>query len=156
MKPELTTSGNEFMKRVRQKLLVPFSGDSTALFAVFPELGTGHFSIQFVEEAVPFLLARQWNYYGGHVYPLGIHIYNLSAITIAEKRVSLTAEDVAAIRRIQLLDLEVEKSNSVMLDGVSYTLIVGKNTLQWKMIDRVSQELENALQKLSDLAGFDY
>jgi hypothetical protein len=153
MKPALTTSGNEFMKRVASKLAIPHSDNCTLFFSVFPSLGTDHFSIQLIEEERPFLIARQWKWNQNTSYPLGVHIYDLNNIRIDERKIPVSSEDYTSISGIREMEIIVEELDGIMLDGNNVKLVIGQEEYCWHTDHQISTELQGLLNKLIDLAG---
>ncbi len=154
MKPKLTANGTELINQVQSELTARFSDQCVLLFAVRPALGIGHCSVQFIESETPFLITREWKPEREDNYPLGIH--DLNNIYIAERRIALSTEDCKFIHEIKNLDLTIEKSNGIMLDGANYLLELEEKTIGWTLIDGISAELENALKQLTDLAGISH
>ena len=154
MKRKLTSKGTELIRQVQSELTAPFSDQCVLLFAVCPALGIGHCSVQFIESESPFLIAREWKPEREDNYPLGIH--DLNNIYIGERRIALSKEDAAFIREIKHLDLGIEKSSGIMLDGANYSLRIEEKTIRWTLIDTISAELENALKQLTDLANISH
>jgi hypothetical protein len=152
MKLELTTSGNELVKRVELKLSAPFSGKCTLFFAVFPSLGTDHFSIQLIESEIPFLVTRRWIVDFRNDYPLGV--YNLNDIQIEEKQVQLSFAEYEKICEIIPTAIIIEDLKGIILDGEYFHLILDEKEYHWRMMYQISEELCNLLNKLMDLAGF--
>ena len=151
MKPKLTTSGTALIRQVQLELNQPYSEKCSLLFSVCPALGIGHCSVQFIEEQTPFLIVREWRPERQELYPTGI--YDLNTIYIAEKRIALSTTDSVFIRSIKNVDLKIEKSTNIMLDGASYTLVLDDQTIHWTLIDKLSPELQESLNKLIHVAG---
>lgn len=154
MKPELTTSANELIKRVESKLSIPFSDDWSLYFSIFPSLGTDHFSIQLIEEVIPFLIARQWKWDQDTSYPLGIHIYDLNSIHIVERKIPLSSSDYSLISEIKTTDIRTKELNGIVLDGEYFHLMIEGKEYHWRMRYQISKELSDLLNKLIELAGF--
>lgn len=154
MKSAFTTSGNEFMNQVRSKVEVPFSEKCVLLFTCFPAFGTGTFSIQYIEDETPFLITRKWEPDANSAYPLGIHLYDLNNIFIEERKNPVSESECEWICGIKQMDWTVRKSDGIMLDGVLYSLTFEEKTIRWTYMDKVSPELETALDKLCRVAGF--
>lgn len=156
MKPKLTTSGNEFMKSVESKLSTPFSEKCAVFFSIFPSLGTDHFSIQLIEEELPFLVARQWKWNQNTAYPLGVHIYDLNNIRIEEQKTVLSSEDYLIIAKIKEMEITVGELNGIMLDGERVQLIIGDREYTWNMSHQISPELQGLLDKLIGFTSIIY
>jgi hypothetical protein len=151
MSTRLTNNYLDFVSHVQTELANPFSADSEIIFAVFPSLGSGHFSIQLIETDEPFLFVRQWRQDLGEGGRLGI--YNLDSIKIDEHRVVVSTDDFYAIRNIKTLNIQITDLNEIILDGVDFELIVRKQIFRWRKASQISVELKGLLEKMVDMAG---
>lgn len=151
MSTRLTNKYLDFISHVETELTKPFSGDSEFIFTVFPSLGSGHFSIQLIEADEPFLLVRQWSQDLGEGGRLGI--YNLDSIIIDENRVLVSSDDLSAIRAIKTFDVQIKDLNSIILDGVDFSLIVRGQRFRWKTDSQISADLKALFKKIVELAG---
>ena len=154
MKSAFTTSGNEFINQVHSKVAAPFSEKRVLLFTCFPAFGTGTFSIQYIEDETPFLITREWKPDANSAYPLGVHLYDLNSISIRERKMLVSESAREWIYGMKQMDWTVRKSEGIMLDGVHYSLTFEEKTIRWTYGDAVSPELESALEKLCQVAGF--
>lgn len=113
-------------------------------------LGSGHFSIQLVELETAFLLVRQWNQNLGQNTPLGI--YNLNHITIEEKQIILSTNELSTLKKIKSARKKVKSLNSIILDGIDFILIVSGQEIHWKTSEQITVTLKKLLNKMIALA----
>ncbi|NOS93074.1 MAG: hypothetical protein HOP30_14215 [Cyclobacteriaceae bacterium] len=155
MMTRLTNNHIEFAEHIRNELSKPFSMDSCVVFSAFPSLGTGHFSIQLVDNSNPFLLVRQWNQDLGDSYALGI--YNLDNVKIDEKKIKILDQDLFTIRDLIHADLGVKELKAIILDGVDFELRVIRqgqtNIYHWRTKAQISGKTNALIEKLVDVAG---
>ena len=151
----LTNKYSDFVKHVESKLSNPFSSDTRVVFSVFPALGSGHFSVQIVEEENSFVLVRRWNQDLGDSYQLGI--YNLDNVKIEEEKLSISDEDLRTIIDLVETNIEVKDLKSILLDGVDFELKVrAEETFHvhhWRTDDQISTKTKELVRKLVDVAG---
>ena len=151
MSTRLTNKYLDFISHVETELTKPFSAASEIIFAVFPSLGSGHFSIQLIETDEPFLLVRQWSQDLGEGGRLGI--YNLDSITIDENQVLVSSDNLSAIRKIKTTDIEIKDSKEIILDGVDFGLIVRGQRFRWRTDSQISADLKGLLEKMVEVVG---
>jgi hypothetical protein len=155
MKTRLTNRYLDFVKHVESELSKPCSTDTRVVFSVFPAFGSGHFSVQIVEEANSFVLVRRWNQDLGDSYQLGI--YNLGNVKIEEEKLSLSDKDLATIIDLVMGDIQIEDLKAIILDGVDYELKInsgGKTEVHcWRMEEQISGRTKELVRKLVDVAG---
>ena len=155
MKTRLTNKYLDFVKHVEGELSKPFSAYTRVVFSVFPALGSGHFSIQLVEEANSFVLVRQWNQDLGDSYQLGI--YNLDNVKIDEKKLSISDKDLRTIIDLAKTDIVVKNLEAIILDGVDFELkimaVEKTEAHHWRTEEQISTKTKELVKKLVDVAS---
>ena len=155
MKSRLTNSYFDLVKQVECELSKPFSNNSLVVFSVFPSLGRGYFSIQVVEELIPFIVIRKWSQDLGDSSHLGI--YNLDNLKIEEEKMNISDEDILSIRAITKTGMWVKDLSEIILDGVDFELRVTRpakvETYHWRIEEQISVEMKELVRKLIDIAG---
>jgi hypothetical protein len=155
MKTRLTNKYLDFVEHVESELSKPFSFDTRVVFSVFPALGSGHFSVQIVQEANPFVLVRQWNQDLRYSYQLGI--YNLDNVKIEEEILGISDKDLRTIIDLAKADIEVKDLETIILDGVDFELKIKEvektEVYHWRTEEQISTKTNELVKKLVDVAG---
>jgi hypothetical protein len=89
----------------------------------------------------------------GQNAPLGI--YNLNHITIEEKQIILSTNELSTLRKIKSARKKVKSLNSIILDGIDFRLIVSGQEIHWKTSEQITVTLKKLLNKMVETANLE-
>lgn len=142
----ITTNRSVYFNEIKKELLNTSSLKNRELVFTYCEIGqllTHGFSISFLVGENSCLHIKKWNAeYDNERFKLGI--FNLDRLALTKYEKELNNNDLLKIKSLSKSHLNINKHDTVILDGFYSELIFDKFTLRWN----IKEEMNLALSEL--------
>ncbi len=152
MSGRITNNSYQYQLELKARFISPFNSDTRIIYSVFPAFYEGNYSLQLIDEDEPYILVRKWKQDISNSSHLGI--YKPDDISFEETQINISKEQRDKLLEIAERKLIANGLETVMLDGVTFDLIIyGKENqkLTWQLPEQLNNQALKLTNQLEEL-----